>query len=92
MIMKPELSIRCHALKIEEHFARQIHKGMKTCEVRKNDRDFQKGDVIFFTINSFEDGEWELFQHEITHVLHGGQYGIEDGYVVLSIRPKMFTS
>lgn len=76
-----------HTLKIEERFARRIHQGEKTCEVRKDDRDFQKGDIIFFQINLFHDGEWEMKQYEITHVLRGGAYGIEQGYVVLSIRP-----
>lgn len=81
-----------HTLKIDECFARRIHQGEKTCEVRKDDRDFQKGDGIFFRINSFQDREWEMQAYQITHVLRGGQYGIEQGYVVLSIAPLTITA
>lgn len=84
---KTKMKNKWHKLKIEEVFARRIHQGEKTCEVRRDDKDFQKGDIIVFSINSFEDGQWELAPQLVTHVLRGGQYGIEQGYVVMSIKP-----
>lgn len=79
--------MKTHILKIEEHFAWRILAGEKTYEITKGDCDFQKGDMIEFKIDSSENSGMRLKIYEITHVLRGGQYGIEQGYVVLSIKP-----
>lgn len=79
---------KMHLLKIEECFYTAIVEGKKTCEVRKNDRDFQVGDHIVFTPVVLEQGQKNPYgaEVEITHVLPGGQYGIAKDYVVLSIK------
>jgi len=69
-----------------EHF-QKVKKGLKKVELRKNDRDFQIGDGL----NLEEwDPETEKYTGDkkymiVSHILHGGQFGLEKGYVVMSI-------
>lgn len=64
--------------------------GAKTHEFRKNDRDYQVGDVV--TLQEWEpglpDGSYtgRLCQVLVTHIGCGGTFDIPGGYVVLSIR------
>lgn len=80
-----------HKLKILKQFADAIISGDKNFEVRKNDRGFQKGDVISFQVIDEERYYPHYCEHflngksyEITYVLTG--WGIEEGYCVLSIK------
>jgi len=79
-----------HNIKIRESFAKAVYLGIKTFEVRKNDRGYQKGDTVKFTVLYDSDG-CEMIDHplskieyKITYVLSG--WGIEDGYVVFGIK------
>lgn len=79
-----------HKIKILESFADAVVRGDKTFEVRKNDRGYQKGDLVQFTV-LYDSDKCEMCSHplmeqtyEITYVLSG--WGIEDGYVVFGIR------
>lgn len=79
-----------HKIKILESFADAVYRGYKTFEVRKNDRGYQKGDLVQFTV-LYDSDKCEMISHplmkqtyEITYVLAG--WGIEDGYVVFGIR------
>ena len=77
-----------HNLKIKEQFADAIASGDKTFEVRYNDRGFQKGDYVTFTVID----DWDLsIQHVITDKLYKIIYvlnvwPVTAGYVVFSIR------
>lgn len=76
-----------HRLKTWPTFFGAVMSRTKPFEVRKNDRDFQPGDILCLE-------EWDpeseaytgsrLLKH-VTYVLHGGQFGIEPGYVVMGI-------
>lgn len=79
-----------HQLKIKESFADAVLRGDKTFEVRENDRGFQAGDFVIFTVLYNSDG-CEMIDHplskmlyEITYVLSG--WGIKEGYVVFGIK------
>ena len=77
--------MKTHQLKIKDIYWERLIEGEKNCEVRLNDRDYQKGDHIQFSVHS-EDTNWcptELF--EITHVLYFPD-GLKDGYVCLSLK------
>lgn len=80
---------KIHQLKILDCFADEIIAGNKMFELRKNDRGYQKGDYICFTVISDESGR-EIKHaintrlYEITCVLSG--WGLMDGYVALGIR------
>ena len=85
-----EVKHMIHKIKIMESFADAVYFGDKTFEVRQNDRGYQKGDLVQFTVLHNSD-KCEMISHplmeqtyEITYVLAG--WGIEDGYVVFGIR------
>ena len=77
---------RTHQLKTwPEHF-QQVWIGAKTFEARKNDRDFCVGDVlelVEWSVDAGLTGRRVLMR--VSHMLKGPGFGIEDGYVVLSI-------
>lgn len=61
--------------------------GRKTCEWRKDDRDFSDGDIL-------EIREWDPTKQEytgrgmgfmVTDILRG-RFGMPDGYVMMSLR------
>lgn len=70
-----------HRIKIQHEYYTNIRRGVKKVEIRLNDRDYQKGDLIEFLMLNGTTVREGLF--EITHV-HSG-LGMEHGYVALSI-------
>lgn len=76
-----------HNLKIMATFADAVLSGAKTFEIRKNDRGFQKGDdIVFSVIDNFgREIPHELNKHmfHITYVLNG--WGLKRNYCVLAI-------
>lgn len=78
-----------HHLKISDKFADAVLNGEKTFEVRYNDRGYNKGDKIVFTV--VDDYKITVLMHplndkmfEITYVLSG--WGIKEDYVVFSVK------
>jgi len=78
---------RVHELKTWPEYYQEVLMGHKTFEVTKNDRDFKVGDIVILH-------EWDAtneiytgrsLARVISYVLHGGQFGIEEGYCVMSI-------
>lgn len=82
--------MKIHRLKLHEAYAEEVSSGRKKAEIRFNDRDYQKGDLLFFTcLHDHGLGRTELGPYEITHVLHGHtDYGLSEDYVILSIQPR----
>jgi len=76
-----------HDLKTETAFFQAIERGDKTFEVRKNDRDFQRSDmvVLYETVNGIPTGR-KLAPMEIVYILHGGVYGIAPDYCVMQLK------
>lgn len=83
-----------HEIKLDIQFCDAVYKGLKTFEVRRNDRGYQKGDWIrFIPIGT-------LFQpvnhpikdkvYEITYVLTG--WGIQEGFCVFAIKERKWNS
>lgn len=80
-----------HEIKIEKPYADAVLSGDKTFEVRYDDRGYQKGDEIEFTVIDSKDNspithplDGRIFY--ITYVLHG--WGIKDGWCVFGIKEK----
>lgn len=81
-----------HYLKCHPQYFERVKTGAKTFEVRKNDRDFQTGDIIFLEeydpeLESEKAYTGNLLQYRITYILHGPAFGIQEGYCVMSINP-----
>ena len=82
-----------HELKTLSNYWDAVASGDKTFEVRRDDRGFQKGDIL--KLKKWNGKYYELegdrfsailtLRKRITYVLTGGQFGIEPGYVVLGL-------
>lgn len=73
-----------HAIRITDHFAHLIHDGVKTAELRIDDRDFQTGDTVNFCNDATGQPLRWMHNRTITHVLKNHE-GLAAGYVVLSL-------
>lgn len=80
--------MKLHELKIKEEYWNEILRGDKTFELRKDDRDYQVGDLIHFVKT---DG-YEFFCHSkdvyrIVYILKNvEQYGLDKDYCILGIK------
>ena len=75
-----------HHLKCHVQYFDAIARGEKNFEVRRNDRDFQLGDVLI--LHRYDPRQGYRFvelRRRVTYVLPGGQFGIEPDYVVLAL-------
>jgi len=80
--------MKTHELKCEpKHFAPLLFE-IKKAEIRKNDRDYKAGDRLLLREYDPKTGKYtcQTLNRKITHVTAGGQHGIQDGYVLLSLR------
>lgn len=79
--------MKTHELKTWPQYFEQVVAGQKQFEIRKNDRDFQVGDVLvldeYCPDRKVYTGNYAIVK--IEYILHGGQFGIEPGYCVMSI-------
>ena len=81
-----------HNLKIKKIFWQDIISGIKTFELRKDDRNYQVGDEIHFTVIDDLEKTTEDNDHVfvITYILKDvPQYGLADGYAILGIKTKI---
>lgn len=78
-----------HELKTWPCYYDRIIEGKKNFEVRKNDRDFQVGDTL--SLHRY-DPETEarysgkIITANVEYILHGPNFGIQEGYCVMGIR------
>lgn len=84
-----------HELKTWPAFFRAIADGRKTFEVRRNDRGYNAGDVLWLREWKPEQdvGLPESFRYthsemrvRVTYVLSGEHFGIKDGFCVMGIQ------
>lgn len=76
-----------HYLKIKPEYYKDVECGLKTFELRKNDRDFQVGDTLML-IKLDDDGNEtdQVTRVRVTYILKDcPQYGLKDGYAILGI-------
>jgi hypothetical protein len=85
-----------HELKCWPEFFRFIENGQKTFEIRKDDRGFHVGDVLWLRewrrlriVNGLDEGEYtgREVRRVVTYVLSG--WGLEQGYVCLAVGPQV---
>lgn len=76
-----------HLKTVNPHFS-EVWASLKTFEIRgEGDRDFNKGDTLvlmeFLPENNCFSGR--KIEAKVTHILRGKEWGIMDGYCILSI-------
>lgn len=80
---------KIHSLKVWPEYFSAVASGEKTFEVRRNDRDFQGGDIVHLN-------EWDPATHRysgrmlfftIGYVLRE-EFGLQPGYCAFSILPR----
>lgn len=85
-----KLMTQIHQLKTWPEYFSAVLSGEKTFEVRKNDRDFEKGDILelhyYDPDNVFCSRIAKAILKEVSYVLPGGNFGIEEGYCVLGLK------
>lgn len=89
--------MKLHELKIKHEYLVEVDRGRKTFELRKNDRDYQVGDLIrFIDIKQGIKGECDVYIDEddlykITYVLKNvPEYGLAKDYCILGIKKMKF--
>ena len=88
-----------HELKTLPAYWDAVQRGEKAVEVRRDDRGFQKGDILeLVKLSRPPFGSWDIeydyhgkrsspvLRREIGYILTGGQLGIEPGYVVMALK------
>lgn len=86
-----------HALKCWPKYFYRIYVGQKNFEVRKNDRHFEIGDILH--IREFDPClgrkgtlTGNFCFRKVTYIVHGGEFGIENGYCVMGLEPVVNTN
>jgi hypothetical protein len=82
-----------HDLKTWQPYFEEVWHGRKRFEVRKNDRDYKVGDYLdlmeYLPEESKQSGNDVYGPRSVTcridYILEGGNFGIEPGYIVMSI-------
>ncbi len=73
-------SVVFHDLKIKQKYLIDLLRGVKTFEIRFNDRDYKVGDVLRFHIPF----SFTSYCFEVTDLFN--DFGLQKGYVILSIK------
>jgi|LGVE01.1.fsa_nt_gb ASC-1-like (ASCH) protein len=71
-----------HNLKIMPEYFNRVLDGSKKFEIRKNDRDFKKGDTVI--LNEFNDGKFTV-RSILANIGYVCDYMQNDGHVVFSL-------
>lgn len=79
------MSRQHHYLKTETEYFQAVERGEKKFELRVNDRDFKKYDMIYLeeTVSGVYTGR-KLPPLEIQYILYGGKYGLPETHCILN--------
>ncbi len=80
--------MKTHRLKCHPSVFRSIAAKVKTWDFRKNDRDYDVGDVL--VLREYDPGpcgdySGSVIETTVTYIMHGGRFGIPEGYCIMSI-------
>jgi hypothetical protein len=77
-----------HDLKTWPQYYQAIIDGLKTFDIRKDDRGFQVGDELLLREYKPDKQQYTGRQLlvKVTYVTRGGQWGIPEGLVILAIK------
>lgn len=79
--------VKRHALKTWPQFFNAILAGTKTFEARKNDRDFQAGDIL--ELQEYDPVVQEFtgrdIERKVSYILNGPAFGVEEGFCIMGL-------
>lgn len=76
-----------HELKILPQYFQPVWDGTKTFELRKDDRDYQRGDILVLREWDGEKYTGSALCVKVTYILQDAdKYGLKNGYVIMGIR------
>lgn len=89
----PEFRNSLHELKTEPPYFQDVKSGLKSFEVRENDRDYKLGDELLLkeyvpaNVEKNKAGYYTgaICHRRISYILQGGQFGIKEGTVILGL-------
>lgn len=86
-----------HELKTNDEFMVDLASGIKSFEIRKNDRTFQVGDTLILRGGNL--GGYGMTDHDLTfvysgkevtasvkYIIGGGQFGVYPDYCIMAIK------
>lgn len=77
---------KTHTLKTLPEYFIEVWNGKKKFEVRKNDRDFQVGDILkLIEYDPQTENSTGFIHQKVSYILHGPAFGIQEGYCVMSL-------
>jgi hypothetical protein len=82
-----------HKLKTNSKFKPELLLGVKTFDIRLNDRNFQRNDdlLLEFIDDETKQPTGEILSVKVAYILQGGQFGIDDDCVVMAITLNWFS-
>jgi ASC-1-like (ASCH) protein len=80
-----------HFLKTIQPYYQQVVDGEKKFELRINDRNYKVGDHLVLMEYDYIKGELtqRLSEYKATNIFADAEYGISNGFVVISIEPLL---
>lgn len=82
-----------HMLKLLPQYFKPVEEGTKTFEIRENDRDYKVGDTLilreYLNNDCLSGYTGQAISKEVSYILEGGQYGLEDGYCILGLKEPL---
>ena len=90
--------MQMHRLKTDKDVFDQVWAGAKTFEIRKNDRDYQLGDLLIL-METVYSGDQMLsgspleftdrrIECDVTSLLQGPIYGLQAGWCIMSVKVR----
>lgn len=82
--------MKTHELKTWPVYFDALWEGRKRFEARRDDRGFSVGDTLWLREYDPESGDYsgdELW-FEVTYILRGGGFGVQEGYCVMSLTSR----
>jgi ParB family chromosome partitioning protein len=78
---------KVHCLKTWPEIFKPMASGVKTFDYREDDRGFKVGDALVLQEwdPKLEDYTGEMVTVWIDYIMHGNQFGVPEGYVVMSV-------
>lgn len=81
--------MKAHYLKTWPEPYEASEKGLKPFEIRRNDRNFQVGDILVLQEwrPATEEYTGRKLVREVAFILDNPRFGIKDGFVVMAVKP-----